>query len=67
MQSAIEAHGEYDINHARVRAINDVGHLIGMETIAEYVENDAILEIIRDLGVDYAQGNAVGSLQPLQG
>ncbi|HEV2611808.1 MAG TPA: EAL domain-containing protein, partial [Noviherbaspirillum sp.] len=54
------------INHALVRAINDVGHVMGMETIAEFVENDAILEIIRDLGVDYAQGHAVGSLKPLQ-
>ncbi|WP_334190269.1 EAL domain-containing protein [Noviherbaspirillum sp.] len=53
------------VNHALVRAINDVGHVMGMETIAEFVENDAILDVIRDLGVDYAQGHAVGSVKPL--
>jgi len=39
-----------------VRAINQIGHTVGAQTIAEFVENDEILDILRDIGVDYAQG-----------
>ncbi|NCF28306.1 MAG: DUF1631 family protein [Gammaproteobacteria bacterium] len=41
---------------AVVRSINEIGHLLGKQTIAEFVENDDILARVRDLGVDYAQG-----------
>ena len=37
-------------------SINDVGHVMGMETIAEFVENDQILAKLRAIGVNYAQG-----------
>ena len=53
------------INRAMVKAINDVGHVMGLQTVAEYVENEATLAVIRELGVDYAQGYAVGGLRPL--
>lgn len=53
------------INRAMVKAINEVGHVMGLKTVAEYVEDEATLAIIRELGVDYAQGYAVGSLRPL--
>jgi diguanylate cyclase (GGDEF)-like protein/PAS domain S-box-containing protein len=53
------------INHAMVSAINEVGHVMGIKTVAEYVENDIILESVRNIGVDYAQGYAVGELEPL--
>jgi EAL domain-containing protein (putative c-di-GMP-specific phosphodiesterase class I) len=36
-----------------------------METVAEYVESDAILAMVRKLGVDFAQGFAIGKPQPL--
>jgi len=45
---------------ALVDAVNRVGHVMGMQTIAEFVENDAILHRLRVLGVDFAQGWAVG-------
>jgi diguanylate cyclase (GGDEF)-like protein len=41
---------------AVVRSINEIGHLLGKQTIAEFVENAEILARIRELGVDYAQG-----------
>ncbi|MGR9115215.1 MAG: EAL domain-containing protein [Gammaproteobacteria bacterium] len=43
-----------------VNAINSVGHGMEIKTIAEFVENESILEILADLGVDYAQGYGVG-------
>jgi diguanylate cyclase (GGDEF)-like protein/PAS domain S-box-containing protein len=54
------------VNRALVKAINEVGHVMGLLTVAEYVEDDATLEVVRALGVDYAQGYAVGSLRALQ-
>lgn len=42
-----------------VRSINDLAHFMGIKTIAEYVENDAILAKLADIGVDYAQGYGI--------
>lgn len=53
------------INRAMVKAINEVGHVMGIQTVAEYVEDDDALAVVRALGVDYAQGYAVGRLHPL--
>ena len=53
------------INCALVKAINEVGHVMGMRTVAEFVEDEETLALVRGLGVDYAQGYAVGSLRPL--
>lgn len=44
------------IAQTMVSAINQVGHAMGLHTVAEYVENEAILLRLRELGVDYAQG-----------
>jgi len=44
------------INHAMVDAINKVGHVMGIQTIAEYVENEEILNQLKDMKVDFAQG-----------
>ena len=53
------------INRAMVKTINEVGHLMGILTVAEYVEDEATLAIVRELGIDYAQGHAVGGLRAL--
>ena len=53
------------INCALVKAINEVGHVMGMLTVAEYVEDDETLNLVRGLGVDYAQGHAVGLPRPM--
>jgi EAL domain-containing protein (putative c-di-GMP-specific phosphodiesterase class I) len=39
-----------------VRSINEMAHLMGKQTIAEYVENAAIEEQLVQIGIDYAQG-----------
>jgi EAL domain-containing protein (putative c-di-GMP-specific phosphodiesterase class I) len=48
-----------------VEAINQVGKAMGIQTIAEFVENNAILEKLRNLGVDYAQGYGISEPYPL--
>lgn len=47
------------IDHAMVHAINEIGHTMGIRTIAEYVEDGATLAALRDIGVDYAQGHHI--------
>ncbi|MFQ5995645.1 MAG: EAL domain-containing protein [Acidiferrobacterales bacterium] len=52
------------IDHAMVAAINQIGHEMGIQTIAESAENVAIVERLRALGVDYAQGYVLGEPRP---
>ena len=47
-----------------VRAINDVGRIMTIKTIAEFTESAAILNRLRSLGVDYAQGFYIGKPLP---
>lgn len=47
------------MDRAIVEAINNIGHIAGSQTIAEYVENTAICECLKKIGVDYAQGWAI--------
>lgn len=48
------------IDHAMVKSINEIGQVIGMKTIAEFVENDEIKGMLREIGVNYAQGYGIG-------
>lgn len=56
---------EDPIDCAMVEAINNIGQVMGLETVAEFVENDAILEKLREIGVDYVQGYGIARPQPL--
>ena len=53
------------VDYAMVRSIKDIGHVMGKKVIAESVENEAVLEKLREIGVDYAQGFGVGEPRPL--
>ncbi len=53
------------VDSALVECMNRIGHEIGMQTIAEFVENDSILEKLRGFGVDYAQGYGIAKPSPL--
>ena len=46
-------------DYAMVKSMNDIGHSLGLRTVAEYVESPMILHALRKIGVDYAQGYAV--------
>lgn len=54
------------IDLAMVRSINDIGHLMGKKTIAEFIENDEIKEQLQRLGVDFAQGFGISEPRPLK-
>jgi diguanylate cyclase (GGDEF)-like protein/PAS domain S-box-containing protein len=53
------------VDHAMVDAIIQIGHVMGLKTIAESVENDIVLGKLKYLGVDYAQGYGIGAVRPL--
>jgi len=53
------------VKRAMVESINQVGHAIGIQTIAAWVENRPTLEALKELGVDYAQGHWLCHPQPL--
>jgi len=52
-------------DRAMVKAITELGHLLGKETIAEYVETHELAEELGRMGVNYAQGDAFAKPQPL--
>ncbi len=49
-----------------VSAINEVGQAMGLRTIAEYAENEAIIRELDRLAVDYVQGYGVAPPRPLR-
>ena len=55
-----------DVHHAMVSAIQELGSVIGIKTIAEFVENESIMEMLAEIGVDYAQGYAIARPQPIE-
>ncbi|MFZ5806068.1 MAG: putative bifunctional diguanylate cyclase/phosphodiesterase [Verrucomicrobiota bacterium] len=53
------------LNQSIVKSINDIAHLLGKKTIAEYVSDEAIHAIVQQLGTDYAQGYHIARPQPI--
>jgi len=52
-------------DRAMVSAINDVGHALGIQTIAEFVESEEHIDMLRHMGVDFLQGYGVGRPEPM--
>jgi diguanylate cyclase (GGDEF)-like protein len=52
------------IDFAMVKSINEIGQAMGIQTIAEFVESEAVLKKLQAVGVDYAQGYLIGQPQP---
>jgi EAL domain-containing protein (putative c-di-GMP-specific phosphodiesterase class I) len=53
------------LDRSIVRSITQVAHEAGKLVIAEFAENQAIIECLREMGVDYAQGYGVGLPEPI--
>lgn len=56
---------EDPIDRAVVESINQIGHDLHMRTIAEFVESEAILSALTEIGVDYAQGSLIAEPRPV--
>ena len=53
------------IDRAMTETINRIGHIMGIKTVAEFAENEAIIQELKTMGVDYAQGFGVCLPTPL--
>jgi len=54
-----------DLDAAMVQAINDIGHAVGVHTIAEFIETPEVRERLTALGVDYGQGHCIAMPRPV--
>ncbi len=54
------------ISHAMVKSISEIGHLMGMKTIAEFVEKSEMEEILQQIQIDYVQGYAIDKPRPFE-
>ena len=57
---------EDPIDRAMVEAINNVGHVMGKQTIAEFVDSDLVMKALDEIGVDFAQGYYLGKPKPFE-
>ena len=48
------------VDQAMVKAMNDIAHALGKQTVAEFVENEAAFNLLAEYGVDYGQGYHLG-------
>ena len=52
------------LDHALVSSVNQIGHVVGMKTIAEFVETNEIEEKLVQIGIDFAQGYCIARPEP---
>lgn len=57
--------GQESVNLALVEAIHTIGHVMGLQTVAECVEDETTLAHLKAIGIDYGQGFYLGKPQPL--
>ncbi|VAW93676.1 diguanylate cyclase/phosphodiesterase (GGDEF & EAL domains) with PAS/PAC sensor(s) [hydrothermal vent metagenome] len=57
---------EDPMDAAIVAAVNNIGHVAGLKTVAEFVENAEIMHALGEIGVDYAQGYALARPTPVE-
>ncbi|MAC35708.1 MAG: diguanylate cyclase [Haliea sp.] len=55
-----------EVDQAIVASINNIAHIMGLKTVAEFVEDTGTLELLRQIGVDHVQGYLLGKPQPLE-
>ena len=54
------------IDYTMVKAINQIGHVMNIKTIAEFVEDDKIVSKLHEIGVDFAQGFGIDRPRPIE-
>ncbi len=54
-----------NLDRTLVESISDIGRAMGKEIIAEFVENDEIISLLKKIGIDYAQGYGVEKPKPI--
>ena len=54
------------IDFAMVKSINEIGKVMGMKTVAEFVESEKVVQMLGDIGVDFAQGYWVAKPVPFE-
>ena len=52
------------LDHALVNSVNQIGHVVGMQTIAEFVETREIEDRLFEIGIDFAQGYGIARPEP---
>ena len=57
---------EDKVSDSMVSAINQVGHAMGLKTVAEFVESTGIQDRLAEIGVDYAQGYVLAKPIPFE-
>lgn len=63
--SFVETIEHSGVDFEMVRSINEIGHIMGMKTIAEFVTSQSIYDLLSDIGVDYVQGYHIARPRPL--
>lgn len=53
------------IHYAMVESINHIGQIMGLKTVAEFVEDEEILLALKVIGVNFAQGFGIGKPRPV--
>jgi len=53
------------VNYTMVKSINEIAKVMNKETIAEFVDSEEALSTLREIGIDYAQGNIIAEPEPL--
>ena len=53
------------IDREMVKSIHQLARVMGIQTIAEFVENDQIFAYLKDIGIDYGQGYGIAKPRPL--
>ena len=62
--SFVKGLAETRMDQAMVQSMNQIAHALGKKTIAEFVENETTLNMLRAYGVDYAQGYYLSKPKP---
>jgi Amt family ammonium transporter len=55
-----------EVDRGMVKGINEIGHSLGISTVAEWVETEQALAALQHIGVDFAQGYLIGRPRVLQ-